>query len=236
LKKFLKHIHNFFLLLGINISFVKKSNNNGASALEHNSQTKMNDFFSNPQTIKEYLEPARLQFYRDIVQLFDDEKIEVNGKTLADVGCGTGHLLKYINNKMTPSLNAGFDFSEAALNVAKTIFPKADYKVHDLYKLLPESFDIILCTEVLEHLQYPDEVITNLINRLNPNGILFLTVPNGRLDSYYGHINFWSPESWHVFLSKNSMKWRIKTGLFNETVIWGTIYKNNDKILTEQLT
>lgn len=179
----------------------------------------MNDFFSNPQTIKEYLEPARIQFYRDIVQLFYHEKIDVNGKTLADVGC------------MTPSLNTGFDFSEAALNVAKTVFPNANYQVHDLYKLLLQRFNVILCTEVLKLLLYPDDIIANLISRLNPTGILFLSVQNGRLNSYYGHINFWSPESWQIILSKNSLNSKIKTGLFSETLIWGIIYQNNDKII-----
>ena len=231
MKKFLKRIHNLFLLLGINISFVKKTNNEGVTSLEHNSQAKMNDFFSNPNMLKEYLEPSRLQFYDNIVQLLYDEGINLNGRSLADVGCGTGHLLKYINNKMTPSLNAGYDFSVAALTVAKSVFPNAKYQIQDLYNLLPQSYDVILCTEVLEHLLYPEDVITNLINRLNPSGILFLTVPNGRLDSYYGHINFWSPESWQVFLSKNSLNLRIKTGLFNKMAIWGIIYKNNDKII-----
>jgi len=50
---------------------------------------------------------------------------------------------------------------------------------------------------------------------LRPNGRLVLTVPDGRTDTssarklredesgYWGHVHFWSPESWPLFLSQS---------------------------------
>lgn len=225
MNRFLKAIHNFILHFGINISFVKKDKAE-ISALEHNTSIKMNDFYQNENNLKQYLDPARLDFYKKIIHLFIKENISLTGKTVADVGCGTGHLLKYISTKMRPAYSAGFDFSEVAIEVAKTTFPEAQYQVFDLYNLLPKKFDVIVCTEVLEHLLYPDRAMNNLIEMLNPNGVLLLTVPNGRVDTYNGHINFWSPESWEIFLKENALNSAIRTGSFNEHALWGFIFKN----------
>lgn len=41
----------------------------------------------------------------------------------------------------------------------------------------PESFDSILCTEVLEHTQHPFQVMYELSRVLKPGGYLFLSVP-----------------------------------------------------------
>ncbi|MEG2336387.1 MAG: hypothetical protein RSC04_01440, partial [Bacteroidales bacterium] len=34
-------------------------------------------------------------------------------------------------------------------------------------------------------------------------GTLVISVPDGRKDTYSGHIQFWSPESWAVFIEDN---------------------------------
>ena len=41
------------------------------------------------------------------------------------------------------------------------------------------TFDVILCTQVLEHVPYPAEVVKELCRVLTPSGILFVTVPQG---------------------------------------------------------
>ncbi|MCK4934746.1 MAG: methyltransferase domain-containing protein [Simkaniaceae bacterium] len=71
-------------------------------------------------------------------------------------------------------------------------------------EILPELADVIFCTEVLEHLQHPESAITHLLTLKKDAGVLILTVPNGRIDSSAQHINFWSPESWKIFLQKSA--------------------------------
>ena len=97
----------------------------------------------------------------------------------------------------------GADFSESKISNCRILYPQIDFEVRDIYNQLKSSYDLILCTEVLEHLLYPDRALKMLLNGINEHGSIFITVPNGRLDSFSGHINFWSPESWKVFLEEN---------------------------------
>jgi 2-polyprenyl-3-methyl-5-hydroxy-6-metoxy-1,4-benzoquinol methylase len=54
-----------------------------------------------------------------------------------------------------------------------------DVLCHDLtQKPLPEAFDLIVCGELLEHLDAPGLFINNLVQILRPLGKLVLTVPN----------------------------------------------------------
>ena len=95
----------------------------------------------------------------------------------------------------------GYDFSKSAVEFAKKVHQACIFYHDDLYDIEnKENFDLIFCTEVLEHLLYPERVLRNIYNLLNDQGVLFITVPNGRFDSYRGHINFWSKESFAIFL------------------------------------
>ncbi len=223
LKFFLKKIHNFFLIFGINISLVKK--NNLPSTLEHNSKQGMDAFYSDPKLVKNYLEPSRIRFYLKILEILKNDKIDLNGKSIADVGCGTGHLLSYIIREFKPSQTVGYDFAEAALQIARENLREASFYFYDIYSAPSDNHDCVLCTEVLEHLLYPDIAIQNLIKMLSPSGSLFLTVPDGRKDNYEGHINFWSPESWRVFLEKNSNGLIVQTGVVEGFGLFGIIKK-----------
>lgn len=224
LKRVLKGIHNFFLIFGINISFVKR-NNHTCSTLEHNSKSGMNGFYSDPKTVKNYLDPTRLRFYHNILEILKRENINLNGKSIADVGCGTGHLLSYIYRVYKPLRMVGYDFSDVALQIAKQTIPEASFSFCDIYSPPADKFDCILCTEVLEHLLHPDKAIQNLIKILLPSGILLLTVPDGREDVYQGHINFWSIESWKVFLENNSNGLTVRTGIVEGAGLFGIINK-----------
>ena len=75
---------------------------------------------------------------------------------------------------------------------------------------------MIFCIEVLEHLLHPDIALRNIVNMLSGSGVALITVPNGRIDTFDGHINFWSPESWEVFLKQICSGYTIKTGLIED--------------------
>lgn len=88
--------------------------------------------------------------------------------------------------------------------------------VHDaLLEAVEEKYDVIFCTEVLEHMANPTEALLSMFQHLSDTGVLVLTVPDGRQDhhsagriredgsAYWGHVNFWSPESWPCFLQQS---------------------------------
>jgi hypothetical protein len=70
-------------------------------------------------------------------------------------------------------------------------------------------FDTVFCCETLEHLLIPSKALKNLLNATNFKCVL--TVPDGRTDTYPGHINFWSEESWGSFLLEWEQEWKITT-------------------------
>ncbi len=79
---------------------------------------------------------------KKIVKLISRYK-KSDGNELLEVGCGTGHHLKYLKNKFSCT---GIDTNEGMLNVARknvkgVVFKKADMKTLNLNK----KFDIITC-------------------------------------------------------------------------------------------
>lgn len=224
INRFLKSIHNFFLIFGINISFVRKPQNSH-TALEHNTKEKMDEFFANPENLKNYINSERKEFFVSVVSLLKERSISANGKAIGDAGCGTGHLLLYLSREFTPSLMHGYDFSVEALKVAEKVLPQAKFTPFDIYQGTETTYDIVFCTEVLEHLLQPDKALHNLTAMLNPGGVLIITVPNGRLDTYEGHINFWSPESWEVFISGAGVQFKKETGLLGKTDLFAVLQK-----------
>ena len=101
-------------------------------------------------------------------------------KRIADIGCGEGFLLKEI---IAGEKIVGIEISTTALKRAKKILKTRNdiYLIQgDAQKLpIPDNyFDIILCSEMLEHL--PDtRIVLNEFNRiLNKSGILVVSVPN----------------------------------------------------------
>ena len=64
-----------------------------------------------------------------------------------------------------------------------------------------EQFDLVLATEVLEHLRRPAEALMALRVLCAPGGRVVITVPDGARDDWEGHVNFWSEDELRVFLS-----------------------------------
>ena len=105
-----------------------------------------------------------------------------NQKVL-DAGCGEGHLIAKLKNKIPSNEYHGIDITKIALKKAKERCPYAKLSKQNLNKLnyKDETFDIIICTEVLEHIYEYKEVIEELKRTLKTGGTLILTFPNETL-------------------------------------------------------
>jgi 2-polyprenyl-3-methyl-5-hydroxy-6-metoxy-1,4-benzoquinol methylase len=106
----------------------------------------------------------------------------VRGKTLAllDVGCGWGPLLRYLDTK--PHFDrlriSATDMRDAAL-YRKELYE--EYVIGDLTggypEIASERYDIVVCEQVLEHLDRLDTALDTLVRVLRPGGTLVIGVP-----------------------------------------------------------
>ncbi len=102
----------------------------------------------------------------------------VTDKKILDVGCASGYFggkLERMGAKVT-----GIDSSGSAIRKAKRIMTNA--LVVDLNEknvpLESNSFDIIVASEVIEHLINPLNTLNELNRILKKNGMLLVTTPN----------------------------------------------------------
>lgn len=177
--------------------------------------------WSNPEVVLGYLEPKRIEFYHTIINELVKNGINFDNKITADFGTCTGYLLRIIANKFKPLKLYGYDYNDMFVKLATHLVPIAQITKHNILSKNDLKYDIILITEVIEHLTDPDTAIKNLTSSLNKNGKLIISIPDGRKDrfsagegsidgvSFSGHINFWSIESFELYLRKFFSKDKI---------------------------
>ena len=102
----------------------------------------------------------------------------LNIDSVLDVGCGEGFTLARLKKEKIGSLYEGIDNSDESIALANQLHPKLIVKKGNIYELpyRSKSFDLVVCTEVLEHLDNPKKAYKELI-RVSRKYIL-LSVPN----------------------------------------------------------
>lgn len=127
------------------------------------------------------------------------------GAKILDIGCGNGNLSIALGSL---GYNVkGIEIDEASVQNARkhNTFPNVEFAVADANKFtLNDEFDLIVCTEVLEHLTNPKELVASAYRLLKPEGIFIVTVPNG-----YGP---------REALMTKPMQWMMRKGYGNTLV------------------
>lgn len=98
--------------------------------------------------------------------------------SVLEIGIGEGFLSGYLSEKLPTVRFCGVDASAEALSRLQRLFPRIETRVGDAYDLsgLEGPFDLVLCAEVLEHLEEPTRAL-DAIASLRPRRAL-LTVPH----------------------------------------------------------
>jgi 2-polyprenyl-3-methyl-5-hydroxy-6-metoxy-1,4-benzoquinol methylase len=163
-------------------------------------------------------------FLKAVDQLID----QVDSSKIHEVGCGEGYLLsRFVDGKR---ILVGSDFSKQVIEEARhlSIDTGITFKAISLYELTPidDSAPLILCCEVLEHLEFPEKAVDILADIADP--YLIASVPRepiwrilNILRGQYlkdfgntpGHLNHWSKTNFLRLLGRRFEIVQIRTPL-----------------------
>lgn len=181
--------------------------------------------WESPKVLHSYLTRQRIGFFCELLDVVEAHSLKLAQARIVDVGTCTGFLLRLIAQRYPECSLLGTDTQEMFVNLARQIAPQASIRKADLLNGdANDTYDVVFCTEVLEHILASEDSLPNLLRLCAPGGALVLTVPNGRVDRtpagtafsmgcYSGHVNFWSPESWNYYVKRHARGWNVTTGL-----------------------
>jgi 2-polyprenyl-3-methyl-5-hydroxy-6-metoxy-1,4-benzoquinol methylase len=130
-------------------------------------------------------------------------------QSICDLGCGNGHIsgrLAALGYHVT-----GVDASASGIQIAQRAYPAVEF-VHALVdrELKVGQFDLVISSDVIEHLYRPSDLLEAAVTQLKPGGQILLGTPYhgylknlvlaaaGKMDAHYsalhdgGHIKFFS--------------------------------------------
>ncbi|MBK5232600.1 MAG: class I SAM-dependent methyltransferase [Thermoleophilia bacterium] len=144
-----------------------------------------------------------------------EEIADLKPVAVLDAGCGEGESLERLG-QFLPDTVTGVDLNPESVEFTRQRIPGGDFQVADLLALpFPDdSFDLVFCLEVLEHIPIPGAALAELARVCR--GDLVLSVPSEpwfRLGSlargkyldgwgnHLEHVNHWNPRSLEQFLA-----------------------------------
>lgn len=158
--------------------------------------------------------------YKTILGLI--RRYKIKKKMILDIGCGVGSVDFYLAEEGNRVV--GIDISKNAINsaikTAKVLKKMSNPKfiVGDIEKLnFKNKFDVVICSEVLEHLDDDENAVISIRDALKYHGILIASSPSTNaplyklgllknFDQEVGHVRRYSPESLRQLIQNNGFK------------------------------
>jgi 2-polyprenyl-3-methyl-5-hydroxy-6-metoxy-1,4-benzoquinol methylase len=138
------------------------------------------EYFDQFQT-KKYR--ARNPVKRRLIARFVDKVTELfheggAPRSVLEIGVGEGFLSGHLSGIHPGTKFTGVDIQADDLQLLRAKFPQIEAHEASIYDLsaLPGGYDLIICAEVLEHLERPTDALDQIV-RLRPERVL-LTVPH----------------------------------------------------------
>src|SRR5690348_2127 len=133
---------------------------------------------------QQYAEPAPLpnpRLDRKFARICELVRAQLPCESFLDAGCGDGRYLRALDAAL-PERVAGVDISERILETAHTAIPRAELRQGNL-EALPfddDAFELVLCTQVLEHVLDAAAGVAELARVLRSGGRLVISTDNER--------------------------------------------------------
>lgn len=164
------------------------------------------------------------------------KNITEKNQRILEVGCSYGYLTYAINQSGNSA--TGIDISAKAIDFAKQHFGNnyLNISVEEFAAKYDEKYDMIISTEVIEHLENPVLLLEQLKGLLSKNGKIILTTPNKDFASKKFTWLTDSPPVHVTWLSKKSfIKIAAKLGFKIEFTSYKNYYPSEENRLFKYL-
>lgn len=122
---------------------------------------------------------TRMQRTLDLMQ----QHLPDSSQTMLDYGCGIGTFVFHAAHRWPTWTISGWDGDDTSITVAKECFAHENVRYerqpYDSFRSLEsEHYDVICLLEVIEHVDNPGEILSNLVRALRARGSLVISTPN----------------------------------------------------------
>ncbi len=162
--------------------------------------------------------------YRFLMQRFMENLMRYIAKagneeiSILEVGCGEGHLAHQILDEFSNITYTGLDITPEIVEMARGANPEGEFltgSAYDLADFYNHKYDIVVMSEVLEHLEYPEQALKEL-TKVNAKAFIF-SVPKEPVWRFLnilrlqylkdfgntpGHLQHWNKKSFSKMLKK----------------------------------
>ena len=134
-------------------------------------------------------------FHRHLRRIIKEMIRALKFQSVLDVGCGAGSLLAEIKSEFPHIKPMGVDVSSSAIELARRRMPDGDFRILDIAQTsLDTTFDLVVCSEVLEHI--PDDIAAMENLGKMTKKYLLVSTPQGRMRAFekqIGHVRNYAP-------------------------------------------
>lgn len=154
------------------------------------------------------------QKYMDVSQYSMDidlfcSNIIAESPYILDIACGPGNIIQYIQSKYLNYNILGLDLSDKMIQIAIRNNPKSQFLVLDARNLnvKNQKFDGVICSFLLPYLDENEthNLLSNIYNHLNINGILYLAAIIGSYSNSGLQINSKGDEVYMYFYEQETI-------------------------------
>lgn len=169
-------------------------------------------------------------------RVVESNLLDGRGKTALDVGCAYGYAVDILGSLGYDAY--GVDISNYGIKRAKKLYP-ADFLICDIQKGIPfkkDSFELLTCFEVIEHLAYPLRAIRNMF--ASCKGVMICTTPNRTVekpikkvirDFDETHVNVKTRDEWKRYIAN------LNCSFFTIETFFDASLRVRDKLLFKSL-
>jgi 2-polyprenyl-3-methyl-5-hydroxy-6-metoxy-1,4-benzoquinol methylase len=147
-----------------------------------------------PKKLQNLLEAEIDPAFAQRAKLIFEQVAQAQPRSVLDIGCGRGFYVQALTYFNQIDQILGVDINQDYLDVARNNIDddRVSLKQFDINQLdsLDQTFDLIILSEVLEHIGHDDQLLQKIRSLLSDEGKLVITVPHQQFPFCWDPINY----------------------------------------------